>query len=79
MIKIIPLPGDRWIEQTFDENDNEIYFLNSDGYWEKREWEDGKCVYFENSDGKIANRQQMKEHYEFLEKTNQQYSIWRAI
>ena len=30
---------------------NEVYFENSNGYWEKHEWQDGECVYFEDSNG----------------------------
>jgi len=76
MIKIISLPGDRWIEQTFDENNNEIHFLNSDRYWEKREWENGKCIYFENSNGKIKDKAKMEEYYKFLEAINKRYNVW---
>jgi hypothetical protein len=75
-IKKTEFPENRWMEQTFDNDGNEIYFINSDGYWEKREWENGKCIYFENSNGKIKDKAKMEEYYKFLETINKRYNIW---
>ena len=39
-----------------DNNGNEIYYENSDGYWKKREYDDkGNRIYYENSDGLIID------------------------
>jgi len=34
-----------------DENDNHIYYENSDNHWIKREYKDGKEIYYESSTG----------------------------
>ena len=35
-----------------DKNNNEIYFENSDGFWQKREFdENNNRIYYENSNG----------------------------
>lgn len=35
-----------------DKNNREIYYENSDGYWERREWDsNGNRIHFENSNG----------------------------
>ena len=40
-----------WFE-VYDENDNLIYFENSDGYWFKKEYDEkGNMIYYENSEG----------------------------
>ena len=39
-------------ESIYDEDGNEIYFEDSDSYWEKREYDDnGNITYLENSNG----------------------------
>jgi len=41
-----------------DKNGNEIYFEDSKGYWEKREYDFyGNKIYYENSDGYSARRE----------------------
>ena len=35
-----------------------VYFENSEGYWLKREYEDGREVYFEDSDGNIKDKRE---------------------
>jgi len=40
-----------------DKDGNETYYEDSDGYWQKCEYDDGKEVYFENSDGYWWNRE----------------------
>ena len=42
-----------WQRWEYNENGNEIYFINSHGYWEKRKYENGVRVYLEDSDGNI--------------------------
>jgi len=34
-----------------DKDGNSVYWENSNGDWEKREYTDGKCTYWENSNG----------------------------
>ena len=42
----------------YDENGNEIYFENSEGFWVKREYdENGNEIYFENSEGFWVKRE----------------------
>jgi len=39
-----------------DKNGKQIYFENSRGFWEKREFDqNGKQIYYENSDGYIED------------------------
>ena len=41
----------------FNKDGNEIYFEDSNGYWEKYEYDaDGDRIYYENSNGKIFSR-----------------------
>ena len=41
-----------------DKNGRTIYFENSDGFWEKWEWDSkGNAIYFENSNGYWAKRE----------------------
>ena len=43
-----------WFE-VYDENDNLIYFENSDGFWAKREYDErDKLIYYEDSAGNIV-------------------------
>ena len=38
--------------QIKNKNSKEIYYENSDGYWERREWDsNGNRIHFENSNG----------------------------
>lgn len=40
-----------------DKNNREIYYENSDGYWERREWDsNGNRIHFENSSGLIIGK-----------------------
>jgi YD repeat-containing protein len=40
------------VGDIYDENDNRVYWENSNGYWAKREYdENGNEIYYENSDG----------------------------
>ena len=41
--------------KVYDENDNLIYFENSDGFWAKREYDErDKLIYYEDSAGNIV-------------------------
>ena len=43
-----------------DKNGKQIYFENSRGFWEKREFDqNGKQIYYENSDGYIEDNRPM--------------------
>ncbi len=45
-----------WWFCEFDDNDNEIYFINSNGWWAKTEYDsDGNEIYYKNSDGLIKD------------------------
>ena len=38
-----------------DENGNEIYYEDSDGFWVKQEWDSqGNRIYYEDSDGDLT-------------------------
>jgi len=45
-------------QRVFNQNENEIYFENSFGFWEKSEYDDnGNEIYFEDSDGFWSKRE----------------------
>jgi len=57
-----------WFE-VYDENDNLIYFENSDGYWIKNVYDERhNVIYYENSDGDWAkseyDERNNQTHYE---------------
>jgi len=40
-----------------DKNNNELYYEDSNGYWEKREYENNNQVYFKNSNDQWVKRE----------------------
>jgi hypothetical protein len=43
-------------DYVYNEQDNRVYYENSNGYWYKTEYdEQGNNIYYENSDGEIED------------------------
>ena len=54
---------------VYNEKDKEIYFENTNNYWEKREYnEKGNMIYFENRKGGIIDKREKELTIEEIEK-----------
>jgi len=58
----------------YDEDGNQVYFEDSDGFWWKSEYEDGNPVYYEDSTG-YWSRREYKEDREVYREDSTGY--WR--